>query len=159
MAQSEPTTDRYSRPTPYEFLGVPPTATATELRTRFAQLERDIRETGIDGSERARRQEKLKAEYDKVSTGGQRVRVDFFLIDANLGLRQCQAAAESVPKPEAKVGDVVKPRKIRVSHEALFEDLSLLVAEPERVEGLYPKPMTTTASRKLPEPLAIKFDC
>jgi hypothetical protein len=151
--------ERYARETPYEYLGVAPTATATELRSKFAQLERDIRESGIDGSERARRQERLKSEYDKVSTGGQRVRVDFFLIDANIGARQCQAAAEAVPKPEAKVGDVVKPRRIRVTHEALFEDLLLLAAEPERVEGLFPRPMPTASQRKLPEPLKVQFDC
>jgi len=159
MAQPLQLPERYTRETPYEFLGVAPTASATELRGKFAQLERDIRESGLEGSERARRQERLKAEYDKVSTGGQRVRVDFFLIDANLGLRQCQAAAQAVPKPQAQVGDVVKPRRIRVTHEALFEDLAQMSAEPAHVEGLLPMPMQLSRAGRLPQPLLIQFDC
>ncbi len=156
---AEPLKHRYLRETAYEILGVSTTASAVELRDKFADQEREIRESGLSPSERARRGERVKVAYDQLSTGGQRVRIDFFLVDARLGQMQAQSVADTVPKPELSVDDVFKARKIRVTHEALWEDLEQMQAEPPRVEGLNLRPMNVDVEYELPPPLAIAFDC
>jgi hypothetical protein len=140
-------------------LGVSSDATAVQLRDKFAEQEREIRESGLSPSERAQRGERLKQAYDQVSAGAQRVRVDFFLIDAQLGRRQAQAVADTVPKPDLALSEVIKPRKINVSHEALWEELDAFRREPPRVEGLQPRPLKTEVDYPLPPILAIQFDC
>lgn len=156
---AEPLKHRYLRETAYDILGVSTTATAVELRDKFADQEREIRESGLPPSERAKRGERVKLAYDQISTGGQRVRIDFFLVDSRLGQMQAQSVANTIPKPELSVDDVFKARKIRVTHEALWEDLEQLRAEPPRVEGINLRPMNVEVEYELPPPLAIAFDC
>lgn len=151
--------DPYLQKTPYDYLGVEPAAKAKDVRTAFANLENKIRNSGKEASQRAREQQELQSQYDQVSAGGRRVRVDFFLLDSSLGQKRCQAVAASIPKPDTQIADVVKPRKIRVTHDALLEDLERFLSEPPRVEGLHARPMPVHNDRPLPEPLAIQFDC
>ncbi len=156
---AEPLKHRYIRETAYEILGASTSATALELRDKFAEQEREIRESGLSSSERGKRADRVKLAYDQLSTGGQRVRIDFFLVDARLGQMQAQSVADTVPKPELAVDDVFKARKIRVTHEALWEDLEQMQADPPRVEGLNLRPMNVEVDYELPPPLAIAFDC
>ena len=157
MSESIP--HRYARETAYEVLGVPTTASAADLRNRLAEMEGEIREAGLAPAERARRGERIKTAYDQISTGPQRVRIDFFMIDERLGHLQAQSVANTIPKPELSVDDVFKARKIKVTHESLWDELGLLQSEPARIEGLVLRPMSIVPEYELPPLLAIAFDC
>lgn len=156
---SETYQHRYARETPYEILGTPTTASAEQLRARKAQLEEEIQVSGQSSSERARLEERLDQAYKQVSTGSRRVRADFFLVDPRLGQMQAQAAANQVPKPDLSIDDAFRPRKIKVLHETVWEDLEQMQSDPPRIEGMHPRPMRADAEYDFPPLLAIEFDC
>ena len=151
--------DRYRQPTPYEALGAAPDATAKEILNQRNTLQRDAQEGGGDPGRREKEIQRVGAAYDLLCNPGVRVRVDFFLLDPKLFLKQCQAIAGEVPKPKAEIEGALKPRQIRVNHAALLDEMRDFFAEPVRVAGLSHRPMEFPAETSLPEPLAIVFDC
>jgi hypothetical protein len=151
--------DRYRRPSPYDVLGVGPDASAREIVGARNNLKRDLQEKGGDPAHRAKEMQRIEAAYDQLCKADLRVRIDFFLLDPKLFLKQTQAIAQRVPKPKAELEGVFKPRQIRVTHAALIDELKQFFQEPPRVGGLFHRPMEFPADTKLPEPLAIQFDC
>jgi hypothetical protein len=160
MPDSPDTVDRYSRPTPYEVLGVPPDAGAAAIRDRHAELQRNLQEAGGKANERAREKERLDTAYNQLRVAGNRMRVDFFILDPQLGLKQCEALARGLAKPNTDVKGIIKPRQFRVTHAALLDELGAFHAsETGKVLGLHPRPMEVEEEGfTLPEPLAIEFD-
>lgn len=151
--------DRYRKPTPYDVLGVSPDATAKEIVGARNGLKRDLQEKGGDSNQRAKDLQRVETAYDQLCKADLRVRIDFFLLDPKLFLKQTQAIAQRVPKPKAEVEGVLKPRQIRVNHTALLDELKEFFQEPPKVSGLFHRPMEFADDSKLPEPLAIQFDC
>ncbi|NOX55925.1 MAG: J domain-containing protein [Planctomycetes bacterium] len=151
--------DRYRRETPYDVLGVPPDATPKEIRNRYTCLTREVRESGLDVAERSKREKRLEEAYSQLRIAANRIKVDFFILDRSLGLKQCQAIAETLSEPDTEVADIIKPRRIRVTHDALLDCLDRLRREPEKVIGLHPQPIEIAETVSLPPPLAVQFDC
>jgi hypothetical protein len=151
------TLDRYGAQTPYEVLDVPPDADAKTLRDRREERRHDLNEASLSPTERARQTQRLEAAYNQVC-GPNRVRVDFFLLDPNLGRKQCEVLARTLSKPNTEIQGIVKPRHFRVGYAVVLGELDTFVHEPPRVVGLHPQPMTLPGL-DLPEPLAVAFDC
>lgn len=151
--------DWYERPTPYDVLGVTPDGGAAEIRDSYNGLLRNLQETGASSSDRAKEKERLDGAYNQLRVAGSRMRVDFFLIDPQLGQKQCEAIARTLAKPNTEVQGVIKPRQIKVTHAALLDELKTFNQEPPKVVGMHVKPMEITEPFALPEPLAIEFDC
>ena len=151
--------DRYGGKNPYEVLGLSPDAGAAEIRDRHAELLRNLQEAGASSGDRAREKERLDAAYLPLRMAGTRMRIDFFLLDSQLGLKQCEAVAKTLAKPNTDVKGIIKPRQIRVTHAALLDELKTFEHEPGKVVGLHPRPMEMEEPSALPEPLAIQFDC
>jgi hypothetical protein len=152
------TFDRYKAPLPYEVLGVSTDADAREIRDRHNELQRNLQEAGVSASDRGREAQRLESAYNQLRVAGNRMRVDFFLLDASLGAKQCEAAAKALARPALELKGVLKPRTFRVSHAVLLGDLERFVQEPAKVVGLHPRLMELGAD-ELPEPLALDFDC
>lgn len=159
MADATEALDRYERRTAYDLLGVSPGAGAKEIRDRRNTLKRDLQESAMDAGERARQMQRVEEAYDLVSKAEQRLRVDFFLLDPAVFQKQCEAVARTLTTPKTEVEGVIKPRRVRVSHAALLDDLKGFFREPAKVAGLQPRPMEVADEQPLPEPLAIQFDC
>ena len=159
MAETTETLDRYERRTAYDLLGVSPGASAKEIRDRRNTLKRDLQEAAMDAGERARQMQRVEEAYDLVSKAEQRLRVDFFLLDPVVFQKQCEAVAQTLTKPKTDVDGVIKPRRVRVNHTALLDDVKSFFREPAKVTGLQPRPMELAEEQPLPEPLAIRFDC
>jgi hypothetical protein len=154
-----PPLDRYTAPTPYKTLGIESTdADKVAIRNRYNELTRDLQEASLDVSERIARTEILKAAYKQLDAPPARVRVDFFLLDRDLGRKQCEALVAALPKPDADVGGVFKPRTIRVTHEALHDLLKVFFADVPKVGGVFPAAMDLGGA-DLPDFLAVRFDC
>jgi hypothetical protein len=151
--------DRYQKPLPYEVLGVAPDASARDVLNSRNALKRDLQEAGGDPSERARKLQRIEEAYDQVCKPANRMRIDFFLLDPKVGLRQCQALAQGLTRPNTDIQGVIKPRNIRVTHAALLDELATFFREPPKVIGLHVRPMDVQERATLPEPLAIQFDC
>lgn len=159
MADANSVTDRYQRESAYEILGVGSDASAVEIRDRRNVLQREINDREKDSNQRAKELERVENAYNQVCTGDLRVRVDFFLLDAKLFLKQSEAIARTLTKPKTDVEGVIKPRKIRVTHAALLDELKDFQREPEKVVGFHPRTMEIAEPVPLPGPLAIQFDC
>lgn len=151
--------DFYDRPTPYEVLGVSPDASAADIRDRHNALQRDIQERDIPLAERSREKERLDAAYNQLRVAGGRMRVDFFLLDARVGLKQCATIAAELPKPNTQIEGLIRPRQIKVTHVALLDELEAFFRDPGKVVGLVPRPMDVDEPFMLPGPLAVTFDC
>ena len=87
----------YDEATPYEVLDLAPQATAVEIRDRHNKLQRDLKESSLTSSERSRRKQQLEAAYNQLRVAAQRVRVDFWLLDPRIGLKQCKSLARTLP--------------------------------------------------------------
>lgn len=159
MADLPENLDRYRRQSPYEILGVAPDATAKEINDRHNTLQHDLRESGVNSSERTKEMNRLSNAYKLVCKPGERLRVDFFLLDSKLGIKQCEAIVRQLPKPSADIKGFIKPRKIRVTHAALHDELLAFHRDPARVTGFHAQPMEIAETSSLPEALAIHFDC
>jgi hypothetical protein len=151
--------DFYERPTPYEVLGVSIDATAKDVRDRHVVLSRELLDKGGSTAEQAKQKEPLDKAYEQLRVAKERVKVDFFLLDSRLGRKQAEALAKALPKPDTNVTGMLKPKQVRVTHAALLAELREFYTEPERVEGLHPRPMDVSDSASLPDPLAVAFDC
>lgn len=151
--------DWYEQPTPYDVLGVPPEAGAAQVRDAYNGLQRDLQETGAASSERAKQKERLDTAYNLLRVAGSRMRIDFFLLDPQLGQKQCEAQAKTLAKPNTDIQGVIKPRQIKVTHGVLLEELKAFYHEPEKVIGLHTRPMQIDEPFQLPPPLAVEFDC
>jgi curved DNA-binding protein CbpA len=151
--------DPYRCETPYDVLGVPPEASAVEIRNKYNSLKRDLQESGLDAREHGQKKERIEAAYNQLRTPAQRVRIDFKFLDRSLGSRQCEAIAKTLEKPNTDVGKLIKPRRIRVTHEALLGDLQTFFADPPRPVGLHPRSIELCDPVPLPEPLEVRFDC
>lgn len=154
--------DPYGKPTPYETLGVTPDATAVQIRDRYNELKREAQEAGGDVKNRAQRLQEIEAAYNKVRVAGHRARVDFFLLDPRIGLKQCEAIAKSLLTPDTKVEGLIQPKSVRVSHAAIQGEPKRYISEPPPVTGLHPQPIESEERdpiHSLPAPLAIVFDC
>src|SRR4051812_32236467 len=114
--------DWYEQPTPYNVLNVGPEASAAEIRDTYNGLQRDLQEKGMEAPERARKKERLDTAYNQLRVAGGRMRVDFFLLDPQLGQKQCEAVARGLAKPNTEVEGVIKPRQIKVTHATLLEE-------------------------------------
>ena len=151
--------DPYSQPTPYDVLGVTPDSTAVQIRDTYNKLKRNAQEAGGDVKNRAQRMQEIEAAYNKLRVAGQRARVDFFLLDPRIGLKQCEALAQGLLAPDTKLEGLVQLKSIRVSHAAILGEPKRYTTEPPPVAGLHPQPIETEESAELPGPLAITFDC
>jgi hypothetical protein len=153
--------DFYERPTPYMVLDVPPDAPAADIRDRYAGLQRDIQEEGASTEARAKEKERIDAAYNQVRVAGNRMRVDFFLIDPQLGLKQAEAIAKGIGPPDTKIEGLVKVRQLKISHAVLTSLLQEFVADPGRVVGMHVRPLELEepAAGGLPDVLAPQFDC
>jgi len=149
----------YGEPSPYDILGVKPDASAAEVRDRYNALQRENQESGAAVGERSKRKTELEEAYNRLRVSGQRVKVDFAILDPGIGLKQCELIAQTVATPTTTVEGLVKPRTIQVMHTALLNELVKMVDEPPRVTGLYPQPIKVTESSPLPPLLTIQFDC
>ena len=149
----------YDEATPYEVLDLDPQATAVEIRDRHNKLQRDLQESSLTTNERSRRKQQLEAAYNQLRVAAQRVRVDFWLLDPRIGLKQCESLAEDLAVPETNVEGLVKPRTIRVTHVAVLGELKRYLQEPERVVGLHPQPVELGATPRVPAALQVQFDC
>lgn len=159
MATLPDLSSRYDAKTPYATLGLEsPDADAREIRDTYNELNRDLQESNTPPQDRARRTQELETAYEQLRTAGTRVQVDFFLLDRNLGRKQCAAIAEKIPKPKTEVEGVIKPRNIKVSHEILFDALKEFFTDPPRVKGVFPAVMELGGT-ELPDLLDIRFDC
>jgi hypothetical protein len=150
--------DRYHAASPYDTLGVSPDATAAEVRDRHNELQRQLQEASMSQSERAKETQRLEAAYNQLRVPANRMRIDFFVLDPQLGRKQCEAAARALAKPSTEVQGLLKPRTFRVGPAALLGELEAFVQEPPKVVGLHPQPMPLPEP-DLPEPLAIHFEC
>jgi DnaJ-class molecular chaperone len=148
----------YTGRTPYDVLGVPPDADARQVRDAFNALQRDLQEKGLSPAELAKQTQALQVAYDQLRDPAERVRVDFRLLDRNLGKKQCEAIAAGVKKPNTEVEGVVKPRNIRVTHEVLYDQLAEYFTDPPKVGGLFPAPMEL-GNPEIPAALDVRFDC
>ncbi len=151
--------DPYSEPTPYDVLGLKPEASATEIRDQFNKLQRDLQESSLSVSERSKRKQELESAYNQLRVAAQRVKVDFWLLDPRIGLKQVESLAESLTTPDTNVEGLVKPRTIRVTHVTVLPDLQHHVREPAKVAGLHPRIIDLGGEAPLPAPLRIQFDC
>jgi curved DNA-binding protein CbpA len=151
--------DRYQRQSAYDLLGVPPGASAKEIRDRRNTLKYDLKEATMDASERAKQMQRIEEAYDQVSKAELRLKIDFFLLDPRVFLKQCETIAQDLTKPKTEVDGVIKPRRVRVSHSAILDDMQRFMREPGKVIGLHPRPMEIPEASPLPAPLAIQFDC
>lgn len=151
--------DPHAEQTPYDFLGLAPDASAVEIRDRFNELQRDIQESGLSVSERAKRKEQLENAYNQLRVSSQRVKVDFWILDSRIGSKQCESIADSVAKPQTEIKGLIKPKTIRVTHDAMLGEPPRFVDKPERVVGLHAQPMDVAEPAMLPAPLEIQFDC
>ena len=158
MAAPTDVLEWYTARTPYDILGVPPDADARHVRDTFNALQRDLQEKGLPAGELAKRTQELEAAYGELRDPANRVRVDFRLLDRNLGRKQCEAIAAGLPKPNTDVSGVVKPRNIKVTHEVLYDQLGGYAAEPPRVTGLFPAPLEF-GNPEIPDALDVRFDC
>ena len=159
MPQLPEDVDPYNGESPYDILGVKPSATAKEIKNTYARTKRDIQESGLTPSERAQKLQIIEEAYNQLRVAANRVQVDFFTVDNEIGHRQCRAVAEAFQKPDTDVGDLIKPKRIRVSHQALVDSIADLEREPERVVGLHALPIQADQRLAIPEPLAVQFDC
>ena len=150
--------DPYEQQTPYEVLGVTPDASATQIRDTYNQLKRDAQEAGGDVKKRSTRLQEIEAAYNKLRVASQRARVDFFLLDPRIGLKQCEAVANTLLTPDTKVEGLFQLKSIRVSHAAIMGEPKRFVSEPPPVTGLHPQPIESEEPAALPAPLAIVFD-
>src|SRR4051794_10502047 len=100
--------DRYRKPTPYDVLGVSPDATAREIVGARNGLKRDWQEKSCDPGERAKQLQRIENAYDQINKPELRIKIDFFLVDPKLFLKQVQTIAQRVPKPKAEVEGVLK---------------------------------------------------
>ena len=151
--------ERYRGQTPYAALGIEATdSDARHVRDTFYGVLRDLQEQNLPPEVRVMRSQELEAAYDLLRDPADRVKVDFFLLDRNLGRKQCEASAAGVPKPNTDITCVVKPRNIRVTHEVLYDQLALYFTDPPKVGGLFPAPMEI-GSPEIPDILDIAFDC
>jgi hypothetical protein len=150
--------DRYRSALPYEVLGVSPDADAREIRDKHNELQRNLQEANVGPSERTKEGQRLESAYNQLRVPGNRMRIDFFLLDAGLGAKQCEAVAKSLARPDTEMKGVLRPRSFKVTHAALLDDLQRFEHEPAKVVGLHPRPMEI-ADEELPEPLAVDFDC
>jgi len=158
MATIPDVIDWYQEATPYAALGIEsPDADAKEVRDAYNGLKRDLQEQNIPAPERAKRSQELESAYEQIRMPAARVKVDFFLLDRNLGRKQCEAIAAGLPKPNTDVEGVFKPRNIRVTHEVLYEQLQQFFAEPPKVGGVFPTPIDLDEP-DLPLLLAVRFD-
>src|SRR5437588_126313 len=135
MADSSDGLAGLSQPSPYEVLGLAPDASAVELRDRYNELQRNLQEAGGNATERARERERLDSAYNQLRVAGNRMRIDFFLLDPQLGLKQCEAIARTLARPNTDLEGIIKPRQIRVTHAVLLDELQELVREPAKVVG------------------------
>ena len=152
-------TDPYSEPTPYEVLGLKPEASAIEIRDQYNKLQRDLQESSLSVSERSKRKQALEAAYNQLRVAAQRVKVDFWLLDPRVGLKQIESLADSLATPDTNIEGLVKPRTIRVTHVTVLPDLQNHVQEPAKVPGLHPRTIEGGRARCLPSLFAIQFDC
>src|SRR3954468_3331002 len=151
--------DFYERPTPYQVLEVPTDATAKEISVQHTKRCRALLEEGGSTTEQVKQKQPLDKAYEQLRVAKERVKVDFFLLDPRLGRKQAEALAKALPKPDTNVTGMLKPKQVRVTHNALLAELREFYTEPERVEGLHPRPMDVSDSAALPDPLAVAFDC
>jgi hypothetical protein len=151
--------DPYGEPTPYEVLGLKPEASATEIKDRYNKLQRDLQESGLSVGERSKQLQRLGAAYNQLRVAPQRVKVDFWILDPQVGLKQIESLAESLATPNTNIEGLVRPRTIRVSHVTVLPDLQNHLREPTRVPGLHPRTIDFGRKRILPPALAIQFDC
>jgi|SRR5947209_7215239 len=155
--------DFYERPTPYEVLGVSPDAGAAEIRDRYAGLQRDMALAGATAEARAKEKERLDAAYNQVRVASGRMRVDFFLLDPQLALKQAEAAAKEVPRPDTDVAGVIKPRQLTVRYTAVLGELKAFFGDPGKVVGMFARPMeleeAAAGGAALPDLLMPQFDC
>ncbi|MHC4407279.1 MAG: hypothetical protein ACYTG0_47320 [Planctomycetota bacterium] len=151
--------DPYREKTPYEVLEIPPESTAVQIRDRHTDLQRANQESGASVSDRSKRKQELEEAYNRLRVAGQRVKVDFYLLDPQIGVRQCQTIAEGVAKPNTNVKGLVKPRTIHVTHATMLSEPARLVGEPSRVSGMHPRSIEVAEQAEFPKPLAIRFDC
>jgi len=151
--------DPYRQDTPYDILGVKPTASAVEVRNRQTRLKRDIQESGLPAGERAKQLKELDEAYSQVRVAASRVQVDFFVVDNEVGIGQCRKIAESVGKPETDVDDLIRPKRITVNHLALVDTVQDFQTKPEKVVGFHPKSTGLGDRLSIPEQLQVQFDC
>jgi hypothetical protein len=146
-----------NQPTPYEILGLSPAASAAEIRDRHSALVREIREAGGD----AARLREVETAYNALRNPLERAKVDFFLVDSQLGQQDCEAIARTLLSPEIKVEGLIQPKSVRVSHAAVMaEPKKYIVQPPPLGEAVPPLESEQDARlRTLPGPLAIEFDC
>ena len=151
--------DPYQEPTPYDVLELTPDATAVQIRDKYNAMQRDIQEAGLNVQERGKRKQTLDEAYNQLRVANQRVKVDFFLLDPRIGMRQCEAVAESFAKPNTDVTGLVKPKTIRVTHEVAVAELSQMTSQPGPVAGMHAHAIATDRKDTLPDVLAVEFDC
>lgn len=85
----------YSGKTPYEYLGIPPTANGRAIRDAFSKREEEILFSNLAESEKNRLRAESQEKRAQLSDLRSRVAIDIFLPDTELGLDDCrkQAAA------------------------------------------------------------------
>jgi len=153
--------DFYDRPTPYDVIGVSPDAEAKDIRDRYAGLQRDMAMRGEAAETRAREKERLDAAYNQIRVAAGRIRVDFFLLDSHLALRQAETVAKEVAKPDLDVAGVLKSRQPTVKFTAILSESKAFFGDPGRVVGMFARPMELEQATTgvLPELLMPQFDC
>ena len=151
--------DPYGQQTPYDILGVKPSSSTKDIRNRHTSLKRDIQESGLSPSERDKKLRPINEAYDQLRVSSNRIQVDFYFVDNEVGLQQCRKIAASVGKPQTDVGDLIRPKKITVNHLALVDTLEDFRHRPDKVVGFHPHATGLGDRLSIPEPLQVQFDC
>lgn len=151
--------DPYRQTTAYDILGVDPKADATEIRNQHTRLKRNLQESGLNATERAKQGKVLEDAYNQIRVSASRVQVDFFFVDNEVGIQQCRKVAQSVGKPQTDVGSLIRPKRINVNHLALVDVLQEFYRQPDKVVGFHPQPTGLGDRVAIPEPLQVRFDC
>jgi len=97
----------YSGTTPFEVLGVSPSATSRDiLRARDEKLE-DIDYT-FQGEQRILERAKLMAAYEQLSDARTRLAVEFFSFDSTVGQKEVHDTSEQLLAAKIDVGGVLQ---------------------------------------------------
>jgi len=96
----------YSARSPFDLLGVSPSATAVEIRNAMDERIDEI--AGLDDDVRLAKREEIKAAYRAVRNARARAEVEMFFYDSTVGEEDCRRSAEEYKTVSFEFGRILE---------------------------------------------------